>query len=121
MVALWHIYRVNKCRHTAPPKGKYVAVVCANPNPHGFLVNTEIANFIKNRPAFLASPVSINATRYSFLKHNSYVDCSRIFSFKSGELHSVQGINNNTRTAIKRVVSTSRLIAPVYRKLICGK
>jgi len=121
MVVLWHFYHVKKCRYTDPPKGKYVAIVCTSPNPHGFLVNTEIAPFVKNRPEFLASQVMIGVLRYSFLAHDSYIDCSRIFSFKIGKLRSIQDINNNTRTAIKRVVSTSRLIAPIYKKLICSK
>ncbi|GAG59274.1 unnamed protein product [marine sediment metagenome] len=121
MVALWHIYYVKKCRCTHPPKGKFVAVVCTSPNPYGFLVNSEIAPFIKKRPEFLASQVMIEVLRYSFLTHNSYIDCSRLRSFKSGELHSIQNINNNTRKAIKGIVSGSRLIEPIYKKLICGK
>lgn len=121
MVALWHIYQVKKCRYTSPPKSKYIAIICASPNPYGFLINTRISRFIKKNPEFLASQVMIEASKYSFLAHNSYIDCSRLHSFKSGELHSIQDINNNTRRAIKRVVSVSRLIAPVYKKLICGK
>jgi len=121
MVALWHIYHVNECRYRDPPKGKFVAIVCANPNPYGFLINTGISNYVKNRPQFLAGQVSIKAIRYSFLRHNSYVDCSRILSFRKGELHKIQSIQNNTRTAIKKIVSNSRLIAPVYEKLICGE
>ena len=121
MVALWHIYHINKCRYTTPLKDKFVAVVCTNPNPHGFLINTGIAPFVKKRPDFLACQVMIEVSRYSFLAHNSYIDCSRLRSFKSGELHSIQGINNNTRRGIRRVVSASRLLAPVHKKLICGK
>lgn len=121
MAVLWHIYQVKKCRYTSPPKSKYIAIVCASPNPHGFLINMKISRFIEKRPEFLASQVMIEASKYSFLAHNSYVDCSRLHSFKTGELHSIQDINNNTRKAIKRVVSVSRLIPRAYKKLICGK
>jgi hypothetical protein len=121
MISPWHIYHVSKCRHATPPKDKYVVIVCLNPNPYGFLINSRISQFIQNRAALLSSQVAIAAERYSFLKHDSYINCGHLFSFRSGELHSVQGIQNNTRRAIKRVVASSKLIEPIYRRLICGE
>ena len=121
MFVLWHIYHVTKCQYTCPPKGKFTAIVCSAPNPHGFLINSEISNFIKGRPEFLDCQIKIDGERYSFLKRDSYIDCSRLRSFGQGSLHSIQCINNNTRRAIERVVDKSRLIEPVYKKLICGK
>ena len=121
MISPWHIYHVTKRRHTTPSKDKYVAVVCLNPNPYGFLVNSKISQFIQNRPALLSSQVAIAAERYGFLKHDSYINCGQLFSFGSGELHSVQDIQNNTRRAIKMVVANSKLIEPIYRRLICGE
>jgi len=121
MISPWHIYRVNNCRYTTPPKSKYVAVVCLNPNPYGFLINSKIAQFIKKSPILLSSQVAIAAERYGFLQHDSYIDCARLFPFRSGELHSIQDIQNNTRRAIERVVADSTLIEPIYKRLICGK
>ena len=121
MIAPWHIYHVKNCRHTTPPKNKYVVIVCLNPNPYGFLINSEIAPFIQKRPNLLSCQVSITAERYGFLDHNSYVNCGQLFSFKSSELHGVQDVQNNTRRAIERVVANSKLIEPIYKRLICGK
>jgi len=121
MTAPWHIYRVNNCRHTTPPKDKYVVIVCLNPNPYGFLINSEVSSFVRSRPELLSSQVRVTAAKYGFLKHDSYINCGQLFSFKSGELHSVQGVQNNTRGEVKRVVAGSRLIAPIYKRLICGK
>ena len=121
MISPWYIYRVKKCRHTTPPKDKYVAIVCFNPNPYGFLINSKITPFIQKNPDLLSSQVSITAERYGFLKHDSYINCSQIFSFKSGELHDVQDIQSNTRKQIKRIVANSKLIEPIYKRLICGK
>jgi len=121
MISHWHIYHVNTCRHTTPPKGKYVAIVCLNPNPYGFLINSEISQFIQNKPAMLSSQVAIAAERYGFLDHHSYINCAQLFSFRSGELHSIQDIQNNTRRAIERVVANSTLIEPIYKRLICGE
>jgi hypothetical protein len=121
MVALWHIYHVKNCRHTTPPKNKYVAIVCSSPNPYGFLINTKISSFVRRRPALLNSQVRVSAERYSFLGHDSYINCGQLLSFKRNELSSVQDIHNNTRRAIKRVVSASKLIEPIYKEIICGK
>lgn len=121
MVILWYIYHTEECRYTTPPKDKFVAIVCSNPNPHGFLINSRIRPFIQNRPELLASQVLITATKYGFLEHDSYIDCSRVLSFGERDLRDIQKIQNNTRTEIKKVVSTSKLIEPIYKALICGK
>ena len=121
MITLWHIYHVKNCRYTTPPKDKFVAIVCSNPNPHGFLINSRIRPFIQNRPELVASQVLVTATKYGFLGHASYIDCSRVLSFGERLLSGIQKIQNNTRTEIKKVVSTSKLIEPIYKELICGK
>lgn len=121
MVALWHIYHVKNCQHTSPPKDKYVAIVCSGPNPHGFLINSRVSPFIKNRPNLLASQVLVTAERYGFLGHDSHINCGRLFSFKERDIKPIQKIQNNTRKEIKEVVSASKLIEPIYKKLICGE
>lgn len=121
MITPWRIYHVKNCRHTIPRKDKFVVIVCLNPNPYGFLINSKIARFIKRSPDLLSSQVSVNAKRYSFLKHDSYINCGRLCSFKSSELHNVQDVQNNTRREIKRIIAASKLIEPIYKKLICGK
>lgn len=69
----------------------------------------------------LSSQVAVTAEKYGFLKHDSYIDCSRLLSFQKGELSSVQDLQNNTRRAIERVVASSKLIEPVFKRLISGK
>ena len=105
MVILWYICHTEECRYTTQPKDKFVAIVCVNPNPHGFLINSRIRPFIQNRPELRASQVLITASRYSFLKHDSYIDCSHVLSFGERDLNGIQKIQNNTRKEIKRVVS----------------
>ena len=121
MLDIWHIYHVKNCRHTSSPKNKYVAIVCSNPNPYGFLINSEISPFIQKRPKLLTSQVPVTAKRYGFLGHDSHINCGQLFSFKRSDLSSVQDIQSNTRKEIKRVVCASKLIEPVFQKLICGK
>lgn len=121
MVDAWHIYHVENCQYTIPVKDKFIAVVCFNPNPYGFLINSKICLYIQKRPELLACQVKISADKYGFLHHDSYIDCSNILSFKGSELNGIQKIQNNTRKEIKKVVSNTKLIAPIYKKLICGE
>ena len=119
MVAVWHIYLNEKCRHTTPVKKKYVVVVCANPNPYGFLINSRIHPFVLKKPDLLAGQVLIESNKYSFLNHDSYINCNELFSFRAQELKKLQKVQNNTKTEIKNVVAASKLIEPLYKKLIC--
>jgi hypothetical protein len=121
MVNTWYIYHVENCQYTTPVKNKYIAIVCFNPNPHGFIINSKISPFIQKRPELLACQVPISVEKYGFLGHDSYINCSNILSFKESQLKSIQKIQNNTRNDIKKVVSTTKLIAPIYKKLICGE
>ena len=120
MTVSWFIYHTSICRHTSPPKPKYIAIVCLNPNPYGFLINSRIHPFIQTHPNLLSHQVSIAADKYGFLTHDSFIDCSRILSFKESELSGIQKIQNNTRNEIKKIVAESDLIAPIYKELICG-
>jgi len=109
------------CQHTTPRKDKYVAIVCANPNPYGFFINSKISKFAQSNPDLLNAQVKILVDKYGFLGHDSYINCGELYPFKAGDLHSVQKIQNNTRAEIKRAVSESRLIAPIHKKLILGE
>jgi len=104
--------------HTTPQKDKYVAIVCANPNPYGFLINSKIHEYIQKRQYLLDAQVEILADKYGFLTHSSYIDCSKIFSFKIKNLHSIQKIQNNTKVAIKVAVSKAITVEDIYKKLI---
>ena len=116
----WCIYHVKNCTHARPaPKNKFVAIVCRDLKCMGFLVNSEIYPFILKRPALLACQVKIKALNYSFLDHDSYIDCIDLYDFEDAELlDRLTPINIVTKAEIKRAVKDSETIAPRYQKLI---
>ncbi len=125
MVSVWHIYHVDSCSQTDIPKSKFVAIVCVVPNPSliapvpcGFFINSKISDFVKNREEFRACQIMISTSQYHFLRQVSFIDCSQIYRFKDSGLVSIQKIQDSTRSEIVKAVSVSRLIAPVYKKLI---
>jgi len=94
MISKWDVYYIQSCAYTHPnPKPKFVVIVHLNPIPHGFLINTKINDFIKNKPYLLQCEAKIYAGLHqnSFLVHDSYVDCRDIFPFQTEELTDRKG------------------------------
>ena len=63
-----------KFSHITKPK---FLVLVSNDDPDylTFIINSEISNFIQNRPAMLQCQVAIDAKTHPFLTHNSHVAC----------------------------------------------
>ncbi len=88
----WEIFYVQFCRHTKPNlKDKFVLIAYIDPSPYGFLINSKVNRYIKNRPYLLCCEAKIIAVEHEFLNYNSYVDCTAAFPFKDGELVSSRG------------------------------
>jgi hypothetical protein len=122
MPDIWRIYHVRKCPHTVPAKDKFVLIVCIDVTPLGFFINTNIHPFILNRPNLLDCQVSIKASDYWFLDHDSYIDCTKLFPFGDDTL--IDGrelISEGIKKEIKSVVSTAATIEKRYKKLILDK
>lgn len=64
------------CSFTTPPKDKYLLLACVNPRPLFLVINSEINDFVMKRPHLRERQVLIKAEDYSFLIHDSYVDCT---------------------------------------------
>src|SRR5689334_17293949 len=101
---IWHVFLARECRHTNPPKSKYVVVVHVdNEYAWGFLVNSNIASFIKNDPELLACQTDILLKGHSlWLRYDSSIDCGLIFPFTDAELSMDQG--RVTTEAIKNIL-----------------
>jgi hypothetical protein len=50
------------------------------------VINSEISQFIRARPALLRCQVLMQAVQHEFMDHDSHVDCSRIRSFLTEEV-----------------------------------
>ncbi len=93
----WEVFLVHNCRHAKPqPKSKFVVIAYTNPELHGFFINSEIRNFIKNRRRLFDCEALIIASLHSFLRHDSYIDCTNIYPFELTELADSRGILHST-------------------------
>lgn len=119
MPDIWRIYRIENCRHTHPPKLKFVVIVCKDIDYMGFLVNSRINRFIQKKPDLLECQVILNKSGYRFLFHDSYLDCSEIYPFEDAELVvGLELVNDKTKLEIKTVVSKAKTIEKRYQNLI---
>jgi hypothetical protein len=119
MADIWRVYRIKKCRHTSPQKPKFVVIVCKDKDYMGFLVNSDISQFILNKPDMLACQIKLTEDEYHFLFQESYLDCAQLYPFKDSELITgLEIITDKTKTEIKKVVSTAKTITKYQRQLI---
>lgn len=60
-VKLWRIYFASNCYYVKPePKDKFVIPVCFDSgNIMGFLINSQISNFVRNQPELIVCEASI--------------------------------------------------------------
>ncbi len=65
------------CNFTAPPKDKYLLLLCTDPDPIFFFINSKIGNFYANKGDLRDLHVQILRAEYSFLSHDSFIDCNQ--------------------------------------------
>ena len=119
-IKLWHIYFVPNCPFTTPIKDKYVIPVCIYQKKlMGFLINSEISNFIRNKPELMDCEAQIRAFDHSTLKHDSIVDCHTIFPFNEWDFQGERGeVSLPAKKQILRAVKLCPSLENKYKKLI---
>lgn len=72
-----------RCDFTNPPKEKYIVVVAPEDPPLILIVNSNVAAFINAQPDLKNCQVTLRAADYDFLRHDSFLDCSKTFDSMS--------------------------------------
>lgn len=123
MCSTWYIYHVQNCTHAKPlPKNKYVAIVCKDLKFMGFLINTEIRPYVKNRPHLLICQAVIEKSNHHCLSRDSYVDCTTLYPFEDSDLlERHDNISKQAKAEIQKAVTNSKTIEKRYRELILGE
>lgn len=110
----WQAYFLHLCNHTKPhPKPKYIVIVCTKPKILGFLINSRINQYVKDRPHLLPCEVSIDSKRHTFLRYDSYVDCRDVFEFTESELVNKVG---EISTEVKDKILDAVRVCPVIKR-----
>jgi hypothetical protein len=92
------------------------------------VINTDLSNFIKSRAHLLNCQISVPGKNYEFLDHDSYIDCSRIRTYKTSEIISqllaepswiYEKIDDPLRKKIIEAMEKSEAIDPIVLKKCC--
>src|SRR4030065_2199499 len=62
------------CPFTSPPKFKFILLLSMNPEPVFFIINTKPNPFVL--PKFPDQQIPVIQRDYTFLTHDSYIECS---------------------------------------------
>ena len=119
-LSCWDVYHVLNCRHAQPiPKNKFVVIICFDPNPHGFFINSQINQFIRRRPRLLPCEVLLPANAHPFLRYDSWLDCQNLYDFQPNELTDHRGaIVSAVRVAVLQGVQNCPVLRRYQKRLI---
>lgn len=115
----WEVFHVNNCRHTNPPKDKFVVLACFENDWYGFFINSKIVPFFQYNTRLLPCVVKMSAVDYPFLDHDSYLCCNEIKPYTIRELHDFRDtLLPKTITAVLDAVRNCPSLRPHYKRLI---
>jgi hypothetical protein len=116
------------CDFTTPPKDKFLLLVSINCGLLFFVINSEINQFKKDSPDLLESQVPLGRKTHQFLKHDSWIDCSKVirnfgaaevFQQINSKLGSMKGlVTNEVRKKIRTTVNDSRTLENRFKTVI---
>lgn len=120
-VQLWHIYFVANCQYVKPePKDKLVIPVCMDENDYiGFLINSEIGDFVRNQEELLVCQAYLRAFDHACLNHDSIVACHTPYKFSESELTEHRhAVSANAKEVILNAVKLCTVIERKYKRAI---
>lgn len=121
-VGLWHIYLVERCHHVRPePKSKFVVTVGYNGSDEfwALMINSRIGPFIQNRPYLLTCEADIVADQHRSLDHDSYIDCTNIYSFYAWDFKRDKGvISKDAGSALLEAVRSCPTLKTKHKRMI---
>lgn len=116
------------CNFTEPHKEKYLVIAGKRDDLfYVFVINSKINDFIRTRPALLEAQAPLSSGTYTFLPHDSYIDCSKVYILSEDEIHEqlierfqrvLGNLSQDTLENIINVVGRSKTLSPVEKKII---
>ena len=103
------------CTFTTPNKNKYLLLVCINPHPIFFTINSEINEFKLKSPDLKQCQVGIDAGQHNFLDYDSFIDCTRSIQIDFSEVEN-QLLPDMTRFKGKIVLEIHKQVIAAVKK-----
>ncbi|MGB7603214.1 MAG: hypothetical protein WBM24_23125 [Candidatus Sulfotelmatobacter sp.] len=112
-----HVY-VQSLRN---PKHKYCVLVCIEPKPLFFLINSEITEYKKTRPDLMVGQLEIDAAGHAFLKYDSWLDCTELHGYPLDQLEAEYSKDQKVAVGRLSEVLRARVIEIVKRSITLPK
>jgi hypothetical protein len=109
-------------------KTKYLLLVAdEDPDYWTFIINTDINQFVKNRPELLKCQVAVDASNNQFLAHDSHVACHELMRMRREEMirelmdstDSMKGqISDDIKTEVIAAVKFAKTISEAEKSIV---
>lgn len=116
------------CEFTVPPKPKFLLLTASKEALlYFFPINSKINNYILIREELLKCQVTIEKNKHSFLKYDSFIDCSRLIKlYRAAIINQINSQKNRikdflhyeTKQEVISAIAFSPTISPNDKKLI---
>ncbi len=116
-----------RCEFISPAKDKYLVLLSKESKCLLFMINSKIARFIQADKHLLACQVKLDASKYGFLDHDSWLNCIDVKSMLLEEIQKqlvqdlsrIKGeLNSETIIQIRKAVQQAQTLSPAHKKRI---
>lgn len=121
-ISRWEVYHL--WLEAMRPEAKYKFVVIAHVEDSyalGFVINSRVNDFYANKPELAPCHVAISQADHPFLEHDSFVDCTEVFTVPSVNLSADAkrgGLSEASQAAVLRGVEVCPVLRTKHKKLI---
>lgn len=112
-----HLY-VQSLRN---PKHKYCLLACIEPRPLLLLINSEVTEYKKSRPELMAGQLEIDCASHSFLRYDSWLDCTETHGYGREELDAECGADPKIIVGHISARLQTRVVEVVRRSVTLSK
>ena len=119
----WHIYFLETCSFTLPPKPKLAVLVAVGELTLCILINSEIDYWIRADSERLAAQLPLNKYDFQCLEKDCFLDCSEVFVVEEHFLNekSIRDpIPPTVKKEIKSRIQNCKTVIRKYQKLIAN-
>lgn len=103
----WKVYYVRNCRHTTPPKNKYVITFKHSNDIYlGIFINSQMTDFAKRSNHIKPCIAQIKQETDTFLAHDSFVNCADVYTYSIEDLIQFEGyVSQEAQVEIKKAIT----------------
>lgn len=119
----WKVYYIRNCRHTTPPKNKYVITFKhSNEIYLGLFINSRMTDFAKRNNHIRPCIAEIKQETNTFLYYDSFVNCADVYLYSMEDLIQFEGlVSQEDQVEIKKAITRCPVMKFKWKTSILDK